>query len=101
MASVHSLKAWLDLDGVTDDWVKNLKVEEVAGGGRPAKLDPADFAALFHRAPCCQGGACLGCCGDLGESLLPMTGDWALVRPRRLDGALIAEGGTTRTKANR
>jgi len=26
--------AWLDLDGVTDEWIKGLKVEKVAGGGR-------------------------------------------------------------------
>jgi len=78
-------KAWLDLDGVTDDWVKSLTVQKVAGGGRPAKLGPADFAALFTGDLCCQGGACLGCCGDAGEILLPMTGEWALVRPVRLD----------------
>src|SRR5438132_1292885 len=73
------------LDGVTDDWVKSLTVQKVAGGGRPAKLGPADFAALFTGDLCCQGGACLGCCGDAGEILLPMTGEWALVRPVRLD----------------
>jgi NitT/TauT family transport system substrate-binding protein len=74
-------KAWLDLDGVTDDWVQSQSVEKVAGGGRPPKLSPADFAALFQRDLCCQGGACLGCCGDSGESRLPMTDEWALVRP--------------------
>jgi NitT/TauT family transport system substrate-binding protein len=81
-------RAWLDLDGVTDDWVKSLKVDKVAGGGRPPKLTPADFAALFNRALCCQEGKCLGCCGDSGEVLMPMTGEWALVRPHRLDFAL-------------
>jgi NitT/TauT family transport system substrate-binding protein len=78
-------KAWLDLDGVTDDWIRSLSVEKVAGGGRPPKLTPADFAALFERDLCCQGGACLGCCGDSGESRLPMTEEWALVRPLHLD----------------
>jgi NitT/TauT family transport system substrate-binding protein len=51
-------QAWLDLDGVTDEWVNGLKVEKVAGGGRPKLLDPAAFAALFEgRKECC---AC--CC---------------------------------------
>lgn len=79
-------KAWLDLDGVTDDWVKRLQVEKVAGGARPAKLSPADFAALFKGEVCCQEGACPGCCcGDSGEGLLSLTGEWAQVRPRQLD----------------
>ncbi|MBV9125062.1 MAG: ABC transporter substrate-binding protein [Planctomycetes bacterium] len=48
-------RAWLDLDGVSDDWVNGLKVEKVAGGGRPPLLDPAAFAALFARGrPCCS-----------------------------------------------
>jgi NitT/TauT family transport system substrate-binding protein len=81
-------RAWLDLDGVTDDWVKSLHVEKVAGGGLPAKLSPADFAALFNGETCCQQGACLCCCGDSGGDLLPMTGEWASVRPLRLDLAL-------------
>jgi NitT/TauT family transport system substrate-binding protein len=29
-------RAWLDLDGVSDDWIKELKVESVAGGGKAA-----------------------------------------------------------------
>jgi NitT/TauT family transport system substrate-binding protein len=78
-------KAWLDLDGVTDEWIKSLKVEKVAGGGRPPKLGPVELAALFHNAPCCQGGVCLGCCGDSGESLLPMIEEWTSVRPHHLD----------------
>jgi len=86
-------KAWLDLDGVKDDWVKSLEIEKVAGGGRPPKLSPADFAALFKRDLCCKGGACLGCCGDAGEARLPLTGEWALVRPLRLDHALNLESG--------
>jgi NitT/TauT family transport system substrate-binding protein len=78
-------KAWQDLDGVSDDWIKSLTVEKVAGGGRPPRLAAADFAALFRGAVCCQDGACLGCCGDAGEILLPMTGEWAQVRPLRLE----------------
>src|SRR6266849_5112439 len=81
-------KAWLDLDGVTDDWVKDLKVEKVAGGGRPRKLSTTELAALFSRDLCCQEGKCLGCGGDADELLLPMTGEWASVRPRPLDLAL-------------
>ncbi len=50
-------RAWLDLDGVTDEWVNGLKVEKVAGGGRPKVLDPAGFAALFEGRK-----ACCGCC---------------------------------------
>jgi NitT/TauT family transport system substrate-binding protein len=87
-------KAWLDLDGVTDDWVKGLQVEKVAGGGRPAQLSPVDFAALFKGEPCCQNGACMGCCGDSSEMLLPMTGEWASVRPLRLDLALNPDART-------
>ncbi len=94
-------KAWQDLDGVTDDWVKSLQVEQVAGGGRPPKLSPADFAALLDRNLCCKGGVCLGCCGDSGEARLPMTGDWALVRPLRLDRGLNPEAGEVQVKADR
>ena len=35
-------KAWLDLEGVTDEWIKGLTVETVAGGGPP----PADGSVL-------------------------------------------------------
>jgi NitT/TauT family transport system substrate-binding protein len=50
-------RAWLDLDGVTDEWVNGLKVGKVADGGRPRLLEPAAFAALFNgrRLSC-------GCC---------------------------------------
>jgi NitT/TauT family transport system substrate-binding protein len=78
-------KAWLDLDGVTDDWVKSLRVEKVANGGPPAKLSSAGFAALFNGQPCCQDGACLGCCCDSDEARLPLPEEWASVRPLRLD----------------
>jgi NitT/TauT family transport system substrate-binding protein len=94
-------QSWLDLDGVTDDWVKSFEVEKVAGGGRPPKLSPIDFAALFSQDTCCQGVACLGCCGDTGEGLLPMTGAWALVRPLHLDRALNPVGETRLVEANR
>jgi NitT/TauT family transport system substrate-binding protein len=48
-------RAWMDLDGVTDEWVKGLKVGK---GSRPRRLNPTEFAALFESKPCC--GAC--CC---------------------------------------
>ena len=41
-------RAWLDLDGVNDDWIKGLKVETVAGGG-PAVPDAGVLAALLDR----------------------------------------------------
>ncbi len=51
-------RAWLDLDGVTDEWVNGLQIEKVPGGARARLLDPRGFAALFEgRKHCC---AC--CC---------------------------------------
>jgi NitT/TauT family transport system substrate-binding protein len=47
-------RAWLDLDGVTDDWVKGLQVEKVAGGGRPPALSDTAFAAFFNDARTCR-----------------------------------------------
>jgi sulfonate transport system substrate-binding protein len=81
-------KAWLDLDGVTDDWIKSLQIEKLAGGGRPAKLSPLEFAALLKDEPCCRQGACLGCCCDKAEFRLPLTDEWAQVQPIHLDVAL-------------
>jgi NitT/TauT family transport system substrate-binding protein len=49
-------RAWLDLDGVSDDWVKGLKIEKVASGGPPRLLNPAEFAARF------DGKICFNCC---------------------------------------
>ncbi len=52
-------RAWLDLDGVTDEWVNGLKVETVAGGGPAPAIDPAAVAALFGDGDwlgaCCFG----------------------------------------------
>lgn len=39
-------RAWLDLDGVTDEWVEGLEVERVAGGGPVVPPDPKLLAAL-------------------------------------------------------
>ncbi len=49
-------RAWLDLDGVTDEWVNALKVEKVAEGGRPRLLSPPEFLARFE-----ANGDCLCC----------------------------------------
>jgi NitT/TauT family transport system substrate-binding protein len=87
-------KAWLDLEGVNDDWLKSLRVEKVAGGGPIPELKGAAFAAIFERGPMCDdGGGCMGCCDELGRGLLPLTGAWALVQPTRLDRKLNPEGG--------
>ncbi len=52
-------RAWLDLDGVTDQWVEGLKVEKVAGGGPLPPIDPAVVAALCGKGDwadmCCVG----------------------------------------------
>jgi NitT/TauT family transport system substrate-binding protein len=53
-------RAWLDLDGVTDEWVNGLKVEKVAEGGRPKMLEPAAFAALFEGRKNCCSCCCVG-----------------------------------------
>jgi NitT/TauT family transport system substrate-binding protein len=55
-------RAWLDLDGVTDEWVNNLKVEKVADGGPVRLLEPAQFAALFEVKKDCT--CCCRCCID-------------------------------------
>jgi NitT/TauT family transport system substrate-binding protein len=86
-------KAWLDLPGVNDEWIKGLKVEKVAGGGDPPRLDPVAFGNLFRRSNCCEGGQCLGCCGELDRGLLALTSEtWARVVPERLDVEELANG---------
>jgi NitT/TauT family transport system substrate-binding protein len=94
-------KAWADLDGVTDDWVQSLNVEKVAGGGRPPELSTAELAALFERDLCCRAGACLCCCGDSDDALVPLTGKWALLRPLHLDYEPNKDGRSTLVEANR
>ena len=50
--------AWLDLDGVTDEWVNALNVERVPEGGRPPRLSKLEFCLL------CEGkNLPSGCCG--------------------------------------
>lgn len=51
-------RAWLDLDGVTDDWVASIRVRRVPGGGPLRELCPTAFAAAFSGRPiiasCCS-----------------------------------------------
>jgi NitT/TauT family transport system substrate-binding protein len=50
-------RAWLPLDGVTDQWIQSLIIEKVAGGG---PMDPQRaLAALLGAQPCCNK-CCLG-----------------------------------------
>ena len=39
-----SKRAFAHLEGVTDEWVNNLKVEKVAGGQLPANVDIRQYA---------------------------------------------------------
>ncbi len=51
-------RAWLDLDGVTDQWVTSLRVEKI-DGARPQLLSPPAFAALFDEQCLCCARCCL------------------------------------------
>ena len=51
-------RAWLPLDGVTDDWVKSLKVENVPGGAAPSAGEAT--AALLAEGKSCCNRCCLG-----------------------------------------
>jgi hypothetical protein len=53
-----SKNAFVHLDGVTDEWVKNLQVEKVAGGQIPPEWDIRQFAAEIYankQKSCCVG----------------------------------------------
>jgi NitT/TauT family transport system substrate-binding protein len=53
--------AWLDLDGVTDEWINALRVPRVPGGGPPPRLGVLEFALV------CEGQKFSGgCCGGNG-----------------------------------
>lgn len=61
-ADALAKRAWLDLDGVNDEWVNKLKVEKVANGGRMPRLNPVQFLALFEAQGDCA--CCCRCCAD-------------------------------------
>src|SRR4051794_31521442 len=52
-----SRKAFVHLEGVSDEWVKNLKVEELADGKLPPGQDILEFAAALER-PDGPGNCC-------------------------------------------
>jgi NitT/TauT family transport system substrate-binding protein len=54
-------KAWLDLDGVSDDWIKGLKVEHIAGGGPPPALDQSALATYLAGGMVSFSSCCDGC----------------------------------------
>jgi len=52
-------RAWMDLPGVTDEWIVAQNVERVPGGGRPAIVTAERFASFFGPngtgdRPCCS-----------------------------------------------
>ena len=52
-----SKRAFLPLEGVTDEWLGGLKVEQVAGGGPAPEITPEQFVSLVEKGghkPCCQ-----------------------------------------------
>ena len=81
-------RAWLNLDGVNDEWIQSVEIERIAGGGDPPKLDADTLAALIgSKRSCCN----YGCCGELGHTMR-LTGDWALVIPQAWKPEPLDEG---------
>jgi NitT/TauT family transport system substrate-binding protein len=71
-------RAWLNLEGVTDEWIASVDVEEIAGGGDPPRLDPKALTSLIgSEEVCCN----YGCCGEM-EDVMQLTEAWAGVTPR-------------------
>jgi NitT/TauT family transport system substrate-binding protein len=90
-------RAWLDLPGVTDEWLQSIEVEKIAGGGDPPKLTPVELAQLIERQKsCCR----YGCCGDLDKVML-LTGEWARITPRFWDPGQIQKGETQLVNSSR
>src|SRR5262249_44793468 len=91
-------RAWLDLPGVTDEWIKTITVEKIAGGGDPPKLNADELAALIN----CEGRTCCnyGCCGELTH-VLELAGSWTLVKPRHYNPEQPNRGDTTVVRTNR
>jgi hypothetical protein len=99
-AQTLAAKAWLDLPGVTDEWIASLTVEKVAGGGVPPRMSKADLATILAQIPpCCQGK--LGRCCDTDKSVWPLPPAWAAVRPTRLRLAHDLNGETFLAAAGR
>jgi hypothetical protein len=51
-----SKRAFAHLEGVTDEWVKNLKVEKIAGAQVPENVDIRQYAEAIlkdTRKSCC------------------------------------------------
>jgi NitT/TauT family transport system substrate-binding protein len=48
-------RAFVHLDGVSDEWLKTVEVEKVAGGQMPADFDLKQYAAILHsdQVPSC------------------------------------------------
>lgn len=61
-------QAWLDLDGVSDEWIEGLEVETVEGGGKPETPDAAVLAALLAKTP-------MSCCTVKETGAKPRLGD--------------------------
>jgi NitT/TauT family transport system substrate-binding protein len=81
-------RAWLDLEGVTDEWIQNVEVEKIAGGGDPPAMSAAELVAMLDsQKTCCK----YGCCGEL-EHVMKLTGEWAQIKPRFWEPSLLEEG---------
>jgi NitT/TauT family transport system substrate-binding protein len=54
--SALAKRAFQDLDGVSDEWIKNLKMEKVTGGQLPRDQDIRTFAELIlsDKKDCCH-----------------------------------------------
>jgi NitT/TauT family transport system substrate-binding protein len=93
-------KAWVDLEGVTDDWIKGVRVEKVEGGGIPPRMDVATLNAILADLPaCCKNGP--GRCCDSEKSVFALPAEWAAVRPTRLNPVQSVQGETILVSAGR
>ena len=61
-------RAWLDLEGVSDEWIAGLDVETVAGGEAPQEPDAAALAAMLTKTP-------MSCCIAKGATTASRSGD--------------------------
>lgn len=62
-------RAWIDLEGVSDEWIRGLKVEEIAGGGRPPAMDAATMVALIARDRAFEFLCCRACQSGMDPEL--------------------------------